>query len=75
VVLFKNRPLEERAMQAPKTTREVYHQVVAEQLVQEQQLMVRKLRRMGVLSILTHPEDLNIALINRYLEVKKELLV
>lgn len=75
VVLFKNRPLEGRAMQAPKTTREVYHQVVAEQLVQEQQLMVRKLRRMGILSILTHPEDLNIALINRYLEVKKELLV
>lgn len=75
VVLFKNRPLEELSLQAPQTTREVYHQVVAEQLVQEQQLMVRKLRRWGILSILTHPEDLNISTINTYLRIKKELLV
>ena len=71
VVLFKNHPLEQMAERSANNKREVYSQIIAEQLVREKLLITKQLRRHGILSLLTHPEDLSVQLINRYLQIKE----
>jgi uncharacterized protein (DUF58 family) len=71
LVLFKNRPLEKLAAKEGEKERQIYRQIIAEQMVREKWLIAKQLRRHGILSLLTHPEDLSVNVINRYLEIKE----
>jgi len=70
VVIFENSELKTFAKTQVHTLEEVYVKTIAEKFVYEKKLIVRELKKHGILSILTKPEDLSANLINQYLELK-----
>lgn len=70
VVFFKNSELDELVHSKPKNTQQIYDKVIAEKLNNDKELIVRELRKYGIYSVLTRPEDLTIDVINKYLEFK-----
>jgi hypothetical protein len=48
----------------------IYVKTIADQFSLEKRQIVKVLRSLGILSILTSPERLNIDVINKYLELK-----
>lgn len=70
VVIFENSEVKTFAKAQVNTLEEVYTKTIAEKFVYEKKLIVRELKKHGILSILTKPEDLSTNLINRYLELK-----
>ena len=54
---------------------EIYQQAIAENTVFEKELIVKELKRNGVHSILTKPQDLTVNTINKYLELKARGLI
>lgn len=75
VVFFKNAELDQLVNSKPKNTRQIYDKVIAEKLNTDKQLIVRELRKYGVYSVLTRPENLTIDVINKYLEFKSRGLL
>lgn len=70
VVFFHNTGLKELIDTAPSNLEEIYEQSIAENFVYEKERMVTEMRRQGILSILTTPQDLTVNTINKYLEIK-----
>jgi uncharacterized protein (DUF58 family) len=70
VVFFDNSELNELIDSPAKNIREVFDKVVAERFAFEKRLIVNELRKHGIQSILTQPENLTLAAINKYLELK-----
>jgi len=70
VVFFENTELQELADRQPATKEEVYETVIAEKLEYEKTLIINKLRKHNILSLLTHPNNLTVKTINKYLEIK-----
>lgn len=70
VVFFKNSELDELVYSKPKNTQEIYDKVIAEKLNADKELIVKELRKYGIYSVLTRPENLTINVINKYLEFK-----
>nr|WP_318544733.1 DUF58 domain-containing protein [Marixanthotalea marina] len=70
VVFFKNTELDSIINEKAKTIQEVYDKVIAEKFAFEKRLIVNELKKYGIYSILTTPENLTIDTINKYLEIK-----
>ena len=70
VVIFENTEVKTFAKASAHTIEEIYVKTIAEKFVYEKKLIVRELKKHGILSILTRPEDLSANLINQYLELK-----
>jgi uncharacterized protein (DUF58 family) len=70
VVFFENTELDAFIHKKADTIQEVYDQVVAEKFAFEKRLIVNELRKYGIYSVLTKPENLTIDSINKYLEIK-----
>ena len=70
VVFFENSELEELTHTKPGNIQEIYDQVIAEKLAFEKRLIVNELKKYGIYSVLTKPENLTIESINKYLEIK-----
>ncbi|MHA3788717.1 DUF58 domain-containing protein [Flavobacterium hauense] len=70
VVFFENVELEQLIHSKSKNIQEVYDQVIAEKLAFEKRLIVNELKKYGIHSVLTKPENLTIESINKYLEIK-----
>jgi uncharacterized protein (DUF58 family) len=70
VIFFENIELESLIERQPASKEEIYETVIAEKLAYDKQLIIYKLRQYNILSLLTHPMDLTINVINRYLEMK-----
>ncbi len=70
VVIFENTEVKTFARTQVQTLEEVYVKTIAEKFVYEKKLIIRELKKHGILSILTKPEDLSANLINQYLELK-----
>jgi hypothetical protein len=49
---------------------DIYIKTIAEKFVQEKRLIVKELRKNGIVTLLTTPENLTINAINKYLELK-----
>ncbi len=75
VVFFQNTELNELLEQSPKNIQEVYDTVIAEKFMYEKKQIVSELRKYGIQSVLTKPEDLTDNTINKYLELKSRGLV
>jgi uncharacterized protein (DUF58 family) len=71
VVIFQNFEIQSFAKSAANTLEEVYLKTIAEKFVYEKKLIVHELKKQGILSILTKPEELTVNLINQYLELKQ----
>lgn len=70
VIFFENTELEDLSKKQPQSKEDFYETVIAEKLEYEKQLIVYKLRKHNIISLLTHPQNLTINVINKYLEIK-----
>jgi uncharacterized protein (DUF58 family) len=53
----------------------LYQRTVAEQLLAERQLTLDRLRHAGVQTLDTPADELSVAVINRYLALKEQMLI
>jgi uncharacterized protein (DUF58 family) len=70
VVFFENTELHALSHLDAHNVEEVYIKTVAEKFEFEKRLIVKELKKHGILSILTPPEKLTINAVNKYLELK-----
>lgn len=70
IVFFKNSELENIIHGKPQDLQNVYDQIIAEKFDYEKKLIIQELRKYGIYSLYTLPENLNIEVINKYLEIK-----
>ncbi len=70
VIFFKNTELNNLIKEKAQTAQQVYDKVIAEKFAFEKRLIVNELKKYGIYSILTTPENLTIDTINKYLEIK-----
>jgi uncharacterized protein (DUF58 family) len=70
VVFFQNTELNQLINKKTETIHEVYDKVIAEKFNFEKRLIVTELKKYGIYSVLTQPENLTLDTINKYLEVK-----
>lgn len=72
VIVFFRNPEVMKLLDAQNTQslREVYDEIIAEKFEYEKKLIRRELRKYGIYSVYTLPENLNISVINKYLEIK-----
>lgn len=70
VIFFQNTELQEFALRKTSNTHQIFEQTIAEKFIYEKKRIVNELRKYGIQTILTKPEDLTINTINKYLEIK-----
>lgn len=70
VVFFQNTELADLSDKPAHNLEEVYVHTVAGKFVFEKKAIVKELLHHGILALLTKPEDLTIATVNKYLELK-----
>ena len=70
VVFFNNTELNDLINKKATTIQDVYDQTIAEKFAFEKRLIVNELRKYGIYSVLTQPENLTLDTINKYLEIK-----
>lgn len=70
VIFFHNTELNSLIDNKAETVQQVYDKVIAEKFAFEKRLIVNELKKYGIYSILTTPENLTIDTINKYLEIK-----
>lgn len=70
VVFFNNTELNELINKKAENIQEVYDKVIAEKFAFEKRLIVNELKKYGIYSVLTQPENLTLDTINKYLEIK-----
>ncbi|MEM9362273.1 MAG: DUF58 domain-containing protein [Bacteroidota bacterium] len=75
VIFFENTELHEFTDKKAENIQHVFEQTIAEKFVYEKKLIVNELRKHGIQTILTKPEDLTINTINKYLEIKARGLI
>jgi uncharacterized protein (DUF58 family) len=70
VVFFENTELHSLSHLDAQNVEDVYIKTIAEKFEFEKRLIVKELKKHGILSILTPPEKLTINTVNKYLELK-----
>ncbi len=70
IVFFNNTELNDLINKKTETVQEVYDKVIAEKFMFEKRLIVNELKKYGIYSVLTQPENLTLDTINKYLEIK-----
>ncbi|TDX84805.1 DUF58 domain-containing protein [Epilithonimonas xixisoli] len=70
VIFFKNSEVHNLLNTNPENMQEIYDEIIAEKFEFEKKLIIQELRKYGIYSIYTLPENLNIDVINKYLEIK-----
>ena len=70
VVLFENNEIKELQNTNTNDIEGIYIQTIANQYAIEKKIIIKELRRHGIISLLTSPENLNADVINKYLELK-----
>ncbi len=70
VIFFENTELSALASTPPAHTEAVYSRTIAAQFMLQKHQIVMELRRHRIQSVLTRPEHLSVATLNKYLELK-----
>ena len=70
VVFFSNTELNSIINKKTDTVQEIYDKVIAEKFMFEKRLIANELKKYGIHSVLTQPENLTLDAINTYLEIK-----
>lgn len=70
LVFFENDEIVDYSNRTANNTEEIYYATIARQFVEEKYRIVQELRRYGIQSILTSPEELSMKSVNKYLELK-----
>lgn len=75
VIFFENTELDQLLKSKPGSTEDIYHKVIAEKFAFEKKAIVKTLAKHGIQAILTKPKDLNVNVINKYIELKARGMV
>lgn len=75
VVFFRNTLLKQIQETQPDTIEGIYIKTIADRFDFEKRQIVKELRRHGILSILSTPQELSVDVINKYLELKARQMV
>jgi len=75
VIFFKNTTLDALVNNEANTVQDVYNKTIAEKFEFEKRLIVNELKKHGIYSILTTPENLTVNTINTYLKIKSRGLI
>ena len=75
VIFFENTELIRFVDEKAETVHQIFEKTIAEKFVYEKKLIVNELRKYGIQTILTKPENLTINTINKYLEIKARGLI
>ncbi|MDR2204991.1 MAG: DUF58 domain-containing protein [Flavobacteriaceae bacterium] len=70
IIFFKNSELQSLINANPENMQDVYDEIIAEKFEFEKKLIIQELRKYGIYTVYTLPENLNIDVINKYLEIK-----
>ncbi len=70
IIFFKNSELQSLINTNPENIQEVYDEIIAEKFEYEKKIIIQELRKYGIYTVYTLPENLNIEVINKYLEIK-----
>lgn len=70
VIFFQNTELDTITHEPANNTQEIFDKIIAEKFIFEKKLIVHELKKYGIHSILTKPQNLTIDTINKYLEIK-----
>jgi hypothetical protein len=70
VVFFENTELKKLTEAKADSIEDIYIKTITEKYTLEKRLMVKELRKAGILAVLTTPQTLTINSINKYLELK-----
>lgn len=70
VVFFENTELKVLTEQKAQHIQDVFDRVIADKFDHEKRLIVHELRKYGIYTVLTAPENLSMDTINTYLEIK-----
>lgn len=70
VIFFKNTELQNLIHKNPENMQEIYDEIIAEKFEFEKKLIIQELRKYGIYTLYTLPENLSIEAINKYLEIK-----
>jgi uncharacterized protein (DUF58 family) len=75
VIFFENTEIEQLAQLPAKTQEGIFQKITARKFMQDKQEIVRRLKQYGIQAVLTKPQDLSVATINKYLELKARGLI
>jgi len=75
VMIFENTELIDYSRKEAEYVSDIYAQTIALKLVNEKKQIVSRLRKHGIQTILSRPEDLSINTVNKYLELKAKGLI
>jgi uncharacterized protein (DUF58 family) len=75
VIFFENTEMKTLIDQPATSLDSIYYKSVAEKFSFEKRMIVRELHRNGIQALLTPPEKLTVATINKYLELKARNLI
>ena len=75
VVIFNNVELNNLVEQRSKDLDMIYTKTIATKFQMEKKLIVKELKKHGIDSILSYPQDLTIHSINKYLEIKSRGMI
>ena len=67
--------LSEMALAEPKTMTDMHSAVIAANLVRERELVMQRLKRLGVHCLDVHPGHVSASLVNNYLDIKRRELL
>jgi uncharacterized protein (DUF58 family) len=72
VIIFENSELIDYSQKKVESLSDIYTQTTAEKLVLEKKQITHRMRKEGIQTILSKPEDLSINTVNKYLELKSK---
>ena len=70
VVFFQNTELTDFSNLPTTDLEDIYSQTLAQKFLVEKRRMVEELKKYGIQSVLTRPEDLSVNTVNKYMELK-----
>ena len=74
-VAFRDDDLERIVTRRPEVSDDIARAVVAETLLRERDLVLARLQRLGVFVLDTSPDELNMDLLNRFMDIKRRELL
>jgi uncharacterized protein (DUF58 family) len=75
VVFFENTEITANTSASVDTLEDIYTQITAEHYILTKVQIAQQLKQLGIFSILTRPENLTVATINKYLELKSRGMI
>lgn len=75
VVFFENTEITSTNSMRAETLEDIYRQVTGEDFILTKIQLVQQLRQFGIIAMLTRPENLTVASINKYLELKSRGMI